>query len=90
MDKEKLRNWLYLIGTLICQVGGVAQIVKIHQTQSVDDFSFFWLLALVMTAIMTLPRALSSPFWVWKVSRGLHMIVTTILFISYIMYHIGG
>jgi len=24
VDKEKLRNWLYLIGTLICQVGEVA------------------------------------------------------------------
>jgi len=90
MNKEQLKDWSYLIGTLICQAGGMAQIVKIHQTQSVNDLSFWWLLALCVTAMMTFPRAMSSPFWVWKVSRGLHMVVTTILFLSYIIYHIGG
>jgi len=90
LNKEKAKDWSYLIGTLVCQAGGVAQIVKIFQTKSVDDFSFFWLLALIVTAVMTLPRALGSSFWVWKFSRGLHMVITTILFIVYLMYHVGG
>lgn len=90
INREKLKDWSYLIGSLICQAGGVTQIMKIHQTQSVNDLSFWWLLALIITAIMTFPRALSSPFWVWKVSRGTHMVVTTTMFISYMLYHIGG
>ena len=61
-------DWLYLSGMLIVWYGNGRQIYKLIQTKSTKSFDIGWVMALLVSFIIRLPRALSSEYWVWGLS----------------------
>ena len=55
----------YLLGLLVIWWGNIFQILKIRRTRSTKSFSMGWIIALVISIGIRLPRAWTSEYWVW-------------------------
>jgi uncharacterized protein with PQ loop repeat len=56
----------YLLGLLVVWYGNAKQVIQICKTKSTRSFSLQWIVALVVSIGIRLPRAWFSDYWVWQ------------------------
>lgn len=63
------KDWCYVCGVAMVQIGAVLQIIKTYTTQSAGDIAFFWIVLLLVGETFHLPLAFSSHYLMWKLAH---------------------
>lgn len=79
-------HWLYLIGAVIVQLGGIFQIVKTYTTRSAEDIAIWWLIALLLGELIHCPLSFSSKYGVWKIAHIIAVVLILLLLIGVVLY----
>ena len=84
--KEKLYNGLYICHATVVWAGSITQIYHIYAHKSAQDVTLFWIACILLAEFLALPRALKSPFWVWKMCHLVAIVLITILLTGVVLY----
>jgi len=84
---EALRNGLYLGHAIIIWSGAIWQIMHVFTYQSAQDITHFWVTCLLIAELLALPRALSSPYKVWKICHIGGVALLAILLVGVFKYN---
>jgi hypothetical protein len=83
---ELTANTLYLLHVLIIWGGGVWQARYIFANRSAEDITLVWVVCLLVSELMALPRAIKSQYLVWKACYIVATILIAVLLLGVIMY----
>ena len=79
---------LYLAGLLVVWFGNAHQIYKMHKTKSTRSISFFWIIAILLSIAIRLPRAVSSTYWVWQSGYIISFLICLALVVTAVFYRL--
>ena len=87
-SKQKVKNYMYLAHALVVWAGGTNQIIYVFTEKSAQDITIFWIACLLFSEFLALPRAIDSPYIVWKLCHVISSILIATLLAGVIIY--GG
>lgn len=68
--------------------GGIWQIIHVFSHKSAQDLTLVWIGCLLASELAALPRAIDSPYWVWRLCHVVSSVLVGILLAGVILY--GG
>ena len=87
---EALYDWLYVLHALIVWAGSIRQLCYIFKHKKARDITLFWIVCILMSELLALPRSLTSGYWVWGVCHIISSILVVLLLIGIIKYRHRG
>ena len=78
---------LYLVGLLVVWAGNTQQILRVIKTRSTKSISIFWIIAILVSIGIRLPRAVTSTYWVWQIGYVISFIICLVLVLIIVYYH---
>lgn len=77
---------LYILGLWVVWVGNLMQIVKMVRTKSTRSLSFCWLILILVSIGIRLPRAWTSTYPVWQFGYAISFAICLILVLVALYY----
>lgn len=77
---------LYIIGLLVIWYGNIRQIEKVVSTKSTKSISIHWIVAILLSIAIRLPRAVTSEYWAWCAGYIISFVICALLVAAVIIY----
>ncbi len=76
----------YIVGLAVVWYGNIRQIEKVVKTKSTKSISLHWIVAIFLSIMVRLPRAVTSDYWAWSVGYVISFLVCAVLVGTVIYY----
>ena len=77
---------IYILGLTVVWYGNVLQIRKVMTTKSTKSISIHWIVAMFLSIVIRLPRAVMSTYWAWQVGYIISFLICLALVIVILYY----
>ena len=77
---------LYILHSSVSWIGSAKQIHYIYTHKSAQDLTVFWVVCLLLSELLALPRALTSGYWAWWLCHIVSTGLMAALLVGAILY----